>query len=804
MITRERVFEAWVTWMLAHRWAWLAGVLVTTVVMTAYTVQLPIITTLRDLLPSATPGIALYDEARRRFGGDEATYLAIEADDHFTKGGLARLAALTASIADHPFVERVISPTNAQQMWVDEEGTLVIDDFVRDGRTPGQIRASMLNDESFEGALVSRDGRFVLVVAQAVPSTADAASLPKVWQEVVRRLASRAVASAKESDPGKRRRLLELSKQTLGAEIVQMAVALGYPAPRVHAVGFTPLLSMLLVDANRNLTWLLPLTICAIIAMLGFLLRRPVYTILPILCVGPAVVWALATGGFLFGRITLIATAAPVIVLVVGVSDVVHLITQYRHELARGMDQEAAIRASFVNVGAACVLTSVTTLVGFGAMVFLPLPTAQELGATAGIGVVAAFILSFILTPIFLSFTPVTDEDRSPTGARDGLSRVLEWTVAVIVPRPATVTAIGLAITAATFAAVLQYRVENSLTRKLQADHPMRRSVQTVESKLGASSELEILFDTGEPQGLANPAVIEAMAELRRRVEARPLVDDTLSVLDPLERMHALMAPELAAQHPVPTDSRALIAQYLFLFEVSGGRDLESLVDRTRQYGRMVLRGRDGTAEALIAESAQYDRWADELLPPGAEASMNGIGLLAARLGPPIFDATVQGLMTAMGLIAVMIAALFRSIRVGILSLIPNLFPVAFGVLCIPLLFEQIDVDTLTFMPVCVGVAVDDTIHFLTRLSIERRKGLSRPDAVAATIREAGHGILRTSVVLVGGFSWLLLADYQPIATIGLLLPAVLVAAVVMDLTLAPAMAQLGWIDVKGAPDADR
>jgi predicted RND superfamily exporter protein len=515
------------------------------------------------------------------------------------------------------------------------------------------------------------------------------------------------------------------------------------------------------------------------------------------LCVGPAIIWAVAIGGVVFGRITLIATVAPVIVLVVGVSDVVHLITQYRHELARGHPRNEAIRLSFSHVGAACTLTSVTTLIGFGSMIFVPLPTAQELGVTAGIGVVAAFMLSFVLTPILLSYTTPTEKDRQEAAEPDWMSHLLAGIGAFIRPRPGIVAAAGLLLTAVTIGVLLTHRVENSLTRKLKPGHPLRQSVKTVEANLGSSAEIEILIDTGKRGGVKDPAVINGLAALRTRLEEVPYVSETLSVLDPLERMHALMAPEMARKTPIPAETREQVAQYFLLFEMSGGEELDALMDASGQHTRIILRGVDGTAEEVIEAAKDYDRWAAEELPDGTTAATNGIGLLAARLGPAIFEATLQGFGGALLLIAVMLGLLFRSVRVGALSLIPNLLPVAAGLVFVPILFEQIDVDTLTFIPVCVGIAVDDTIHFLARFRIERRKGLGRADAVTATIREAGHGIMRTSVVLIVGFSVCLLADYQPVAIVGLLLPATLVAAVVMDLTLAPAMAQLGWIDAR-------
>ena len=265
--------------------------------------------------------------------------------------------------------------------------------------------------------------------------------------------------------------------------------------------------------------------------------------------------------------------------------------------------------------------------------------------------------------------------------------------------------------------------------------------------------------------------------------------------MDVLEELHRLMAPEEAERSPLPVESREQIAQYLLLFEVSGGEDLDTLVDSTLQHGRVLIRGVDGTAEEAIAAAHRYDRYAVDVMPKGTRATTGGIGLLAARLGPQIYESTLRGFVMALLLIAAVLAVLFRSARVGLISLIPNLFPVAISVALVPVFFAQIDTDTLTFVPICVGIAVDDTIHFLARYRIERAAGAERVDAVHTTICEAGHGIVRTSVILIAGFVILLAADYLPIATVGMLLPVTLATAVLMDLTVVPAMAQLGLLD---------
>ena len=488
--------------MLKHRLAWLAFVFISTLGFGYYASQLPLMTTLQDLLPSTTPGMELYEPARARFGGDEAAFLALEADDHFTQTGLARIEKATALIEAHPFVERVISLSNIQELW-SEDGALMIDALVREGRSPEQVRAALAKRQATGGTLVSKDGRFVLIVAQSVASTNEVGRREDILKEVKKRTARLPPSVRGSTDPNSARRLLELAKQPMGDELVLLAKQAGFS--KVYAAGFTPLLSQMLKEAELNLKRLFPLTLLAIGLTLLLLLRRPLDVVLPLICIGPAVIWAVAIGGLVFGRITLMTTVAPVMVMVVGVSDVVHLVTQFRHELARGRARDDAIRLAFRQVGLACTLTSITTLIGFGAMILLPLPTSQELGVTSGFGVVSAFVLSFILTPILLSFTHPKPEQVQPSGV---LNALLSRLSGLITPRPGLVFGLGLVATVVSCAVLAQQNVENSLTRKLSEDHPVRVAVRTVERSFGSSSELEMLIDTGKPEGLKEPAVI--------------------------------------------------------------------------------------------------------------------------------------------------------------------------------------------------------------------------------------------------------------------------------------------------------
>jgi predicted RND superfamily exporter protein len=786
-----RFLDTWVRFMLRHR----APVLVVTILLTGVfgvmAATLPVVTTLRDLLPDDRPEILGYDEARARFGGDETLILALVSDAHFTEAGLARLERLTERLGEHPLVERASSLANADQIHLDPEDpdTLLIEPYLRDGASPATIRAAALADPLMRGSYVSDDGQLLTVLVQLVGSTDDIAKDESVRAEILRRADQIPGGAERLDGVHGGRRALEFIKQIVGPELIEVAVEVGYDEAEVYGAGFNVVLGVLVNESVRHIQVLFPICLAMVGLALIVLLRRSVDVVLPLLCVVPATAWGVALGGLVFGRVSLVSSAAPIMVLVVGVSDVVHLVTQFRHELARGHGRDEAIRIAFDQVGTACALTSLTTFIGFGAMVFLPLPHSRELGVFAGLGVVCAFFLSFVLTPILLSFTHpepgAVQRDADPL-----LSRILRRVAVAVAARPRAALAVGLLFTTVTLVGTSRITTENALLEKLPDGHGLRAAFRVIEDHIGSTGEFELLFDTGAPDGAKAPAFLRALAAVEASAASDPRADEAVSILDPLRRMHALMAPDLAAEDPIP-DSRPLVAQYLLLLDMGENQDLGSILGPDRRHARMVVRVPDQSAESFAALAEEMERVARTHLPPGATVSANGIGLLLARAGPEITENSLKGLATALVLIAIVMGLRFRSVRVGAISMIPNLAPVAFGIWVVSLVIGQVDADTMVFMTVSIGIAVDDTIHFLARYRIEREQGRDRPTAVAAGIQEAGLGIARTSVILIAGFGVVSLSMYQGLRMMGFMLPATLLSAVVLDLTLL----HLGWLD---------
>ena len=231
-------------------------------------------------------------------------------------------------------------------------------------------------------------------------------------------------------------------------------------------------------------------------------------------------------------------------------------------------------------------------------MMLLPIPQSRELGVFAAFGVVAAFILSFVLTPIVLSFTKPMPIGDSKAYMNDFLTRILRKVAAYVKAWPKAITAAGFVLTAIAVSAILQVKVENSFIRKLAPGHRVRKAVAVIEENKVGGGEIEILVNTQKLDGVKDPRIISGLGELKTRLENRSLYSSSLSLADLLDQIDKVMAPDSV---PPRKWTRQQIAQYLLLFEISGGNDLDQFIDDTGQHTRMTIRIGDGTAEDVNA-----------------------------------------------------------------------------------------------------------------------------------------------------------------------------------------------------------
>lgn len=710
-----------------------------------------------------SPAYERYVELSRTFANDRVILVAYESDVLFTPDALARLDRAAEALAELPDVVHVDSLASAYRLR-GRPGTLAVDrvaDLVADApEAADEVRAAILEDPLYRNLVVSADGRAaVLAVELVVDEERPAEQVPLVVEGVL---------AALEREGFDRERLHLAGMVAASAECVRVA----YQA-LLEITPFVMLLLLLLVWWLFRRLW--PVLITSAVALLG-------------------VLWTMGFAVLIDRDVNILLAMVPAVVLVISFSDVIHLISAYLQQLARGLDKDAAIRSSAVEVGRACVLTSATTFCGFASMMLVPTPVFRQLGLVLGVGVAVALLIAVTLVPVLFHYLPAPRPAPPRHSAQRLVSGLVGGAQGLAARRPWAVIGVFAVVAVVLVIGLTRVRVETDFVKRLSPDNPLRVAELFYGEHFAGTASLDVYVSADEPGGLRDPAVFARVAALQDAIAAHPAVGTVRSLVDLVARIHREMNQDVPDLGRLP-DTRGAIAQYLLLFEMAGGGGLERLADPDGDHLRLGI-ALPGTGFRHVAEvAAEIDALArEQLAGVPVRAEVTGISFLFGDWLDEIVGGQRDGLGLSIGVIAVLMVLGLRSLRVGLWSMVPNVFPLlALGGL-LGWIDGDVDSDTMIVAMIGIGIGVDDTIHFLSRLRIEWGRQATVRDAVNETFRFAGVPIVLTTIILGLGFMPLWASDYYSMRIMGTLLPFTLVVALLADLLLAPALVEVGWI----------
>ena len=717
-----------------------------------------------------SPAYQRYVKRIAQFGSDEIIILAIEDPALLTPQGLDRLRGATQRLEALPEVRDVASLVGANRIIPTPDGIEVVrylDDATDDPAGIEALRGDLAKDAFVGGLLVSAEGRHASFIVELSHSEDRSA----------------------EEGPG----LVE-------AAVSALADA-GYPRDSIHRSGFVSLLAELVSQTRFNLNMLFPLVLLLLLGTVYLLFRR----LWPVLITGVvsllSVIWTMGFAIALDPVVSVMMAMAPAVILIVSFSDVVHLSSAYLLELADGSSKDEAVLNSGTDVGQACLLTSITTALGFLSMALVPTPIFRRMGLVFGFGVGVALLLAMTLGPVAFSLMPQPKPWRLGATSRtqrlvDGL---LNAAARLATARPRAVVAGFAAVLALSAVGIGQLHVETRFAERLRPDNPIRRGNAFLEEHFAGTTTMDIFIDTEQPGGLLDPEVFARIAAYQSEVAALEGVDDVASLVDLVRTLHEALAPP--GQGPALPSTREALAQYLLLFEMSGDGDTASDLERLVSFDRRSMRLSARLSEdGVIAANEIANRaasLAEARLGPGVKAEPTGLIPLMGGWLDEILVGQRRGLLAALVMIAVMMMIGLRSVRVGLWSMVPNVLPLLMLGGYLGLTWDEVDSDVFAIAMTAIGIGVDDTIHFLMRLRIESERAQSRTDAIHRTFHYSGRGIVMTTVILVAGFLPFALSGYLGVRIMGTLLPFTLAAALLADLLLVPALTELGWISFK-------
>ena len=574
------------------------------------------------------------------------------------------------------------------------------------------------------------------------------------------------------------------------------------PPPGVQTwMGGVPYLRVQIVDELKiQQTTFIPGTAVAYFLILLLLFRRPSGVVIPLGVVGIAVLMTVALLVLTNSPINIINNILPTLIFVICVSDSIHMLVRDAEETEAGLDRPDSIRAMIRHTGAACLLTSTTTAVGFFSLLAADTEILQRFGWQAGTGVMFGYIVTlFFLPAALLYMRPVERKSAAPktqTSQPAMIERALSRVGEIVLSKPRTFIAGGLAIGA--FAAYMGSTVpiDTVLLEVYEPGHPAWDSTVQLERELSGILPVEISLESDDPDTFKDPAIFSKIYEIQRIAEKDEVVLATQSLVDFHQAGRAALLGD-PAQREVMPESREQVEQLHLL--IAGAPDSRTgpgrFVTPDFRYTRVLLRVSDaGAQEQLRLGEVLNTELARLFDGTPVRYRLTGDAYVASAALDSFIRDLFHSLLLAVAIIFGMMTFVFRSLKVGLISVLPNTIPLVltFGYMG----FAGIDLNTTTVIifAISLGLAVDDTIHFLARFREEQQNNPGDAyAAVMAAYNGAGRAIMITSVMLLIGLIVLLFSSFVPTQYFAKLTAITIAGAILGDLLILPPILYLAY-----------
>lgn len=724
-----------------------------------------------------------YEQYRDDFGSDEVSYILYEAPEYehgpWNLEVMEKVVELTSVLEDEvPFVYEVDSLANAELMVGVEDGIEIRE--LGDGLPETQEELLALRDRYlakpiFVGGLLSRDARHAAIILQMDRSSTDPLDEIRL-------------------DPEGGNDLANLYPQPTDAAISEILARPEWQGIRFYHSGDVPMNAAYNRIIGEESSVLQGITMAVIAALLAFFFRSFVGVIGPIAVVQLTVLMVVAFVAAVGWKLDMSFGSAPTLLTAIGVAHSVHILSEFRARFAKLRDRRQALVDTLSLVGTPCLLTSVTTAVGFLAMFFVPIKSISHMAIFNAFGVLAAFVLSFTLLLAFLSFgrpVPRRSGGRAPdvaSGAGAWTRRSLGAVAAFVVRRRVAILVFFGGVFLLSAAGAARIVVDSNWLDDFSDEMVLKQTALRVDEVMGGLTNLILLFDAGAPESVQEPAVLRDVERVQAWADARgDFVRKSYSIVDILKDLNQTFHADDPAYFVLP-ETRELISQYLVLYESAGGSESDEYVssDYRRASLELRLKLEPTSKTAEIVRDLETELTARPL--EASTMSLTGIGALWVKLLDYIVSSQIRGFLIAFSVIALLMCLLFGSLETGLLSMLPNLSPVVLILGVMGWAGVELDYTKVSIAAVAMGIAVDDTIHLVSRFRHEFRRLGRYEDAFFEAIQDVGRALGITSVALVAGFLVLLFSSLDSQATYGILLATTIATALVADFLLMPAL----------------
>ncbi len=502
------------------------------------------------------------------------------------------------------------------------------------------------------------------------------------------------------------------------------------------------------------------------------------------------VMWAFGILGLLKYEMTILTALIPPLIIVIGIPNCIFLINKYQQEVNKHGNQALSLQRVISKIGNATLMTNITTASGFATFIILDSDLLKEFGIVASINIVGIFILSLLIIPIIYSFMPLPKTKHLKHLNKKWMDFFVNWMERMVRDHRIAVYLTTVAVLVLSIIGIYQMRITGSRIEDLPKNTHFYKDIQFFEQEFDGIMPMEIVVDAQRKNGIIKPVTLKRMDELGSVINEIPELSRPISVVDLIKYSKQAFYNGIPKYYQLPTSQENTFIMDVARKSSSEGNLLESFVDSTGQTARLTTYMQDVKIDRMEEIEKTLQQSIAKLFPEDRyKVFMTGKALLFLKGTKYLVKNLLLSLALAIGLISLFMAYLFRSFRMVIISLVPNLLPLVITAGLMGYLGVPIKPSTILVFSIAFGISVDDTIHFLAKYRQELAANRWQiKKSVYAALRETGVSMFYTSIVLFFGFSVFIISSFGGTKALGALVSATLLFAMLSNLILLPSL----------------
>ena len=759
-----RFWDALASIILRNRLAILVLIGLCTILMTTQWSKMRFTYTEANLLPDDHPLNLKYNDFLEIFG-EEGNLIVLGVKDSllFSVENLNAWNRLLKSFENNPYVETVVTLQDLKKLVKNKQKQQFdfipfIKDSLRTVEDLGLLKSSLLKDFPFyDNVFLNKEGKAIrsaIFLKKSIINTAERKTF--IVQDLIPKIAA--------------------FENRYGIDV------------RVSGMPYVRTLNSQNIIDEIEIFIIAAILVTSLIFFFFFRSYRATFISMCVVIVG--VMWTFGILGFLEYEITVLTALIPPLIIVIGVPNCIFLINKYQHEVNKHGNKAKSLQRVIAKVGNATLMTNATTASGFSTFIITQSTLLTEFGTVASLSIMAIFVLCLFIIPIIYSYMPIPREKHLKHLNKRWINKLGDWIEKTVKQKNIAIYIISILLLVVSIIGIYQIKTSGSLLEDMPKNTEFYKDIEFYETEFKGVMPIEILINTKRKKGVLKPATLKKMNALEALIIDIPELSNPVSVVNLVKYSKQAFYNGNPKYYQLPSaQENGFILSYAKNTSSDVGL-LQNYVDSTGQYARITTFVKNSGIDQMNQIEETLNKEIKKLFDQNRyEVSITGKAFLFQKGTNFLIKNLILSLALAILLISLFMAYMFRSFRMIVISLVPNLLPLLITAGVMGYFGVSIKPSTILVFSIAFGISVDDTIHFLAKYRQELMGSRwSVKKSVFAALRETGVSMFYTSIVLFFGFSVFITSNFGGTVALGALISGTLLLAMMANLLLLPVL----------------